>query len=101
MEEINVEKLEVKTEIDCGIVMIKLYTVPIGFKYNRNITCENKQGETVWQVEDICPAEDASFVSIAPFDNEKIIAYNWIGMKYYIEIQAGKLDFVNKNRRPW
>ena len=101
MERINVKKLEVKTELDCGIFTIKLYIVPLRFKCNRNITCENEQGKTIWQVEDISPSSDAPFIEIKPFDNEKIMAYNWIGMYYYIDIQTGKLDFVNENRRPW
>ena len=100
-EAIDVKELKVKTELDCGFVIIRLYKVPYGRICNRNITCENRQGNMIWQVEDICTSSDASFVTITPFDNEKIIAYNWIGMYYYINIQTGKLDLVNKNARPW
>ena len=101
IEETDVKDLEVETELNCDTVKIKLYKVPFRFKCNRNIVGENTHGEVIWQVEDVCSSSDASFVKISPFDNEKIIAYNWLGMDYYIDIQTGKLDFVNKNRRPW
>jgi len=101
IEEIDVKELDAKIELNCGSIKIKLCKVPFGFKCNRNIIGENTHGGMVWQVEDVCPSSDAPFVTIRPFDNEKIIAYNWLGMDYYIDIQTGKLSFVNKNRRPW
>jgi len=100
-EELDIKSLEVKTELDCGAVVIKLYEVPIGLAFNRNITGENKQGEVIWQVEDVWPSSCALFMNIKPFDNERIIAYNWVGMDYYIDIPTGTLDPVNKNARPW
>lgn len=94
---LKTERLSVKTELDCGIVLIKLYEVSYKSKCNRNIAGENKHGKVIWQVEDI----NSPFIDIRPFNKEKIIAYNWIGMDYYIDIQTGKLDLVNKNVRPW
>jgi hypothetical protein len=101
VKEINVQDLEVETELNCGSVVIKLYKVPLKRKCNKNITCEDKQGKIVWQVEDVEPFSEAPFTNIKPFDKEKITAYNWIGMDYYIDIQTGKLELVNKNARPW
>jgi len=99
--EIDIKELEVKTELDFTSVKIKLYKVPYGRICNRNIVGENRQGKVIWQVEDVCPSSDAPFVTMSPFDNEKIIVYNWLGMDYYIDIQTGKLNLVNKNARPW
>ena len=99
-EDIDIKKLDVETELNCGAVKIKLYKVPCGYKCNRNIVGEDTHEKVIWQVEDICPSLDAPFTNIS-FDNEKIRAYNWIGADYYIDIQTGKLYFVNKNRRPW
>jgi hypothetical protein len=59
------------------------------------------QGEMIWQVEDINPLSDSPFSNIRPFDEEKIIAYNWTGIDYFVYIQTGKLELVNKNARPW
>jgi len=78
--------LEVKTELDCGNVVIKLYEVSFRRKCNRNITCENKQGKMIWQVEDIDLSSDTPFINISSFDQEKIIAYNWIGLEWIITL---------------
>jgi hypothetical protein len=100
-KEINTKNLDVKDELDCGIIVIKLYKVPVNDKCNRNITGENRQGNVIWQIEDINPLLDCPFSSIRRFDEEKIIAYNWIGTNYYIYIQTGKLEIVNKDARLW
>jgi hypothetical protein len=103
IKEIDIKDLEIETELDCDSVIIQLYKVPYKHRCNRNIVGENKKGEMIWQVEEVNPLEtsDFPFLSIRPFNKEKIIAYNWLGMDYYIDIQTGKLDLVNKNARPW
>ena len=93
--------MDIKDEIDCGIIVIKLYKVPVNEKCNRNITGENRQGNVIWQIEDINPLLDCPFSSIRCFDEDKIIAYNCIGTYYYIYIQTGKLEIVNKDARLW
>ena len=98
---IDIKNLEVETELDCGDVMIKLFKIPFGYQCNRNIIGENKRGEMIWQVEDAHPPLDASFTNIRPFNEMKIITYNWIGADYYIDIQTGRLELVNGNARLW
>jgi len=53
MEDINIKDLEVRKEIACGDIIIKLYTPPVKQRYNRNITGENIDGEILWQIEDV------------------------------------------------
>lgn len=101
LQEISINALDVKTKLHCGAVIIKLYKVPTKYKCNRNIVGENEAGETIWQIEDVNPSLDSPFSSIEPFDKEKIIAHNWIGADYYIEIRTGKLEIINKNARLW
>jgi hypothetical protein len=98
---INIKNLDIKDVLDCDIIVIKLYKVPVNEKYNRNIIGENKQGNIIWQVEDINPLLDCPFLNIRYFDKDKIIAYNWIGTYYYIYIQTGKLEIANKDARLW
>ena len=50
MEDINIKDLEVRKEIACGDIIIKLYTPPVKQRYNRNITGENIDGEILWQL---------------------------------------------------
>jgi hypothetical protein len=93
--------MDLKDELDYGAIVIKLYKVPVNEKCNRNITAENRQGNVIWQIEDINPLLDCPFSSIGYFDEDKIIAYNWIGTYYYIYIQTGKLEIVDEDARLW
>lgn len=101
MKEIDIKDLEVRAKLDCDDIIIKLYNVPYNSKCNRNITGEDKPGKLLWQVEDLAPLSDAPFTSVSTFDDERIEAYNWDGIFYYINIKTGKLDVVDKNARPW
>lgn len=101
IKKIDIKKLEVRAQLDCGDIIIKLYNIPCNSKCNRNITGEDKYGKLLWQVEDVAPLFDSPFTSISAFDNERIEAYNWNGIFYYIDIKNGKLDVVNRNARPW
>ena len=83
MEDINIKDLEVRKEIACGDIIIKLYTPPVKQRYNRNITGENIDGEILWQIEDVRPE-----------------AYNWEGVFYYVHIYTGEVESI-PNQRPW
>lgn len=100
-KEMNIKNLDIKEELDYGIIIIKLYKVPANEKCNRNIIAENRQGNIIWQIEDINPLLDCPFSSIRYFNESKIITYNWIGAYYYVYIQTGKLEIINKNARLW
>ena len=100
MDKFNIEDLEVKEQFNYKNIVVKLYSVPSGYRYNRNICGENLQGETIWQVADVNPNLDAPFTHITPFDNEKFEAYNWVGAYYYINISDGKITFP-PNQRLW
>ena len=84
MEDINIKDLEVRKEIACGDIIIKLYTPPVKQRYNRNITGENIDGEILWQIEDVRPNVDSPFMNIILYDEKKIEAYNWEGVFYYV-----------------
>jgi hypothetical protein len=97
----NITDWKVKSELRLGTVVIKLYTVPAGTECNRNIVCENAQGDIVWRVADVLPGQDSPFMNIKAYDDEKIIAYNWSGMNYYINIKTGEASIANPEQRPW
>jgi hypothetical protein len=40
-------------------------------------------------------------MNIRAYDDEKIIAYNWSGMNYYINIKTGEASIANPEQRPW
>ena len=99
-KDINIKDLEVRKEIACGDIIIKLYTPPVKQRYNRNITGENIDGEILWQIEDVRPNVDSPFMNIILYDEKKIEAYNWEGVFYYVHIYTGKVESI-PNQRPW
>ena len=100
MEDINIKDLEVRKEIACGDIIIKLYTPHVKQRYNRNITGENIDGEILWQIEDVRPNVDSPFMNIILYDEKKIEAYNWEGVFYYVHIYTGEVESI-PNQRPW
>ena len=100
MEDTNIKDLEVRKELVCGNIIVKLYTQPLKQRYNRNIIGENIHGDILWQIDDVNPINDAPFTNIMLFDDEKIKASNWDGCYYYIHISDGKIEFI-PNQRPW
>lgn len=97
---ILLKDLEVRKELVCGNIIVKLYTPPLKQRYNRNIIGENIHGDILWQIDDVNPINDAPFTNIMLFDDEKIKASNWDGCYYYIHISDGKIEFI-PNQRPW
>jgi hypothetical protein len=83
-------------------VKIFLYEVPLKKICNRNIVCEDKNGNITWKIEDIFegiqPLQDLPFMNIEPFDKERIIAYNFNGWQYYVSIRTGEIELVHKLR---
>jgi hypothetical protein len=84
---------------------ISLFEPPLKTIYNRNIICEDYDGNLIWQVGEIISGnnanQDVPFTSINYFDEKRIIAYNWIGAYYYITIKTGEMELANKNWRLW
>jgi len=62
---------------------------------------KNKKGELIWQIKDVNPSLDSPFTNIDFFDKERIIAHNWLGADYYVDIRTGIMQIVNKNSRIW
>lgn len=101
LQETSVKNLDIKKELCFDSVIIKLYNVPSKCRCNRNIVGENKKGELIWQVKDVNPSLDSPFTNIDFFDKERIIAHNWLGADYYVDIRTGIMQIVNRNSRIW
>lgn len=100
-QETSVKDFDLKKEICFDSIIIKLYDVPAKCKCNRNIVGENEKGELIWQIRDVNPSLDSPFTDIDYVDNEKIIAHNWLGADYYINIRTGIMQIVNRDLRLW
>mgnify|MGYP001739579816 FL=1 len=97
LKEISVKNLDIKKELCFDSFIIKLYNVPTKCRCNRNIVGENKKGELI----DVNPSLDSPFTNIDFFDKERIIAHNWLGADYYVDIRTGIMQIVNRNSRIW
>ena len=98
-QKIDISNLEVQILLKCNSIIVKLYKVPAGYTCNRNITGEDIKGNLIWQVEDINPLIDSPFTNIKVYDGNWIIAYNWSGINYYINIETGICEVIKS--RPW
>ena len=98
-QKIDISNLEVQILLKCNGIIVKLYKVPAGYTCNRNITGEDIKGNLIWQVEDINPLIDSPFTNIKVYDGNRIIAYNWSGINYYINIETGICEVIKS--RPW
>ena len=70
---------------------------------DRNIYAFNQDGTLKWQ---ICEAPGGGeypkpFTSIKLEPDGKMIAYNWIGTDYLIDMADGSLHMHGSPRRPW
>ena len=68
---------------------------------DRNIYAFTENGEQVWQVQQ-CPHGGESpkpYMTIS-LENKQLIAYNWIGVSYSIDLEIGSVTPYGSGR-PW
>lgn len=72
-------------------------------KLNRNVYAYDESGEQVWQIQ-TAPhggsGEDKAYMEIR-IDGDKLIAGNWIGVDYLVDIASGIVSQAQKDIRPW
>ncbi len=101
MKKIEIKNLKVQKTLDYKQRIIYLYEVPLKSIFNQNIVCKSPTGEIIWQVKDIfedLTSQDSPFTNIEHFNEDKFIAYNFIGGAYYVSIKTGELQLINKVR---
>jgi len=105
------QKIEV-----CGVYVVRIYpnddeldSCPQEL-YNRNVYAYNSDGKFLWQIEEVSEGakapKDKSYIVGKAYMNiwmekEKLIAGNWIGLDYIVNLKNGKVSPLNKNVRPW
>lgn len=99
MDSVELSSLRVLKELSYDSLKVELLEVPLKTIYNRNIIAKSLEGDIIWQVEDVfkeVKRQDSPFVNIEYYDDAKLIAYNFIGAKYYIYLKTGELELVYK-----
>lgn len=101
MKKIAIESLKVQKTLCYKDLTVILYEVPLKVILNNNIICRDFNGDIVWQVKDIFGGllpQDSPFINIESFNENKFIAYNFIGGQYYISVKTGDLELINNLR---
>ncbi|MCT6869896.1 MAG: hypothetical protein M3Z80_08120 [Apibacter sp.] len=101
MKKIEIESFKVQKTLCYKDLTVILYEVPLKVIFNNNIICKDFNGDIVWQVKDIfegLPPQDSPFINIESFNENKFIAYNFIGGQYYVSVKTGDLELINNLR---
>jgi hypothetical protein len=69
---------------------------------NRNVYGFNLDGTLKWQIQEVIGSSEKEkpFLYIKAVE-DKLIAYNWIGMDYEVNLDDGSLCMYGQPRRPW
>ncbi|WP_066963234.1 hypothetical protein [Microbulbifer sp. Q7] len=72
-------------------------------KLNRNIEAYKAGGELAWIIQE-CPAggqsEDKAYMDIQIKDGQ-LIAGNWIGLDFVVNLETGNVSPAKRGVRPW
>ncbi|MGI1679885.1 MAG: hypothetical protein K6L75_14175 [Cellvibrionaceae bacterium] len=72
-------------------------------KLNRNIEAYKADGDLAWVIQE-CPAggqnEDKAYMDIQVKDGQ-LIACNWIGLDFIVNLKTGSVSPAKKGVRPW
>lgn len=72
-------------------------------KLNRNVEAYNTDGELAWVIQE-CPAgalnEDKAYMDIHIKDGQ-LIAGNWVGLDFIVNLETGSVSPAKKGVRPW
>ncbi|MFW3165845.1 hypothetical protein WBQ28_15260 [Pseudomonas syringae pv. syringae] len=82
---------DVKIVDDLIIVRVE---PPAGEVFNRNVFGIAKSGELLWQIEESPHGtqDDKPFIDIAVNRDNKLVAGNWNGVAYHVDIGSGKIS---------
>jgi hypothetical protein len=72
-------------------------------KLNRNVYAYDASGSLVWQIQEAPHGgggEDKAYMHIK-IDSGKLIAGNWIGLDYLVNVTNGLVSQSRKGVRPW
>lgn len=85
-----------KQEITCGDICIVLIDTPVGASLNRNVFGYSAAGESLWQIQESPHGtqNDKPYTSLHINDNNQLIAGNWNGVDYSVNLENGTVTAV-------
>jgi len=72
-------------------------------KLNRNVSALNENGDLVWTIQEAPQGgedQDKAYMLIS-LENGKLVAGNFLGIDYYVNLQDGTVTPKDTNSRPW
>lgn len=72
-------------------------------KLNRNVYAYNDQGKLAWQIQEAPHGDvsmDKAYMGVK-VKNDILVAENWIGVDYSVNLKDGTVKPLDKNVRPW
>lgn len=74
-------------------IIIARLEPPAGVIFNRNVFAFTAQGDLLWQIEESPHGteEDKPYVGIFLSQDGSLIAANWIGVDYLVNVQSGRI----------
>jgi len=101
---------DIRQEIEIGdLTIVRKYPSEEGlktcpqFELNRNIEAYDQNGNLVWVIEEAPDGganQDKAYMKIW-LEEGRLIAGNWIGIDYLVDVISGKVGPINFNARPW
>ncbi len=91
-----------------GIVIIRVYPSDDELddypqeKLNRNVYAYKVTGELLWEIQEAPHGaeRDKPYMNIW-LDGDKLIAGNWIGTEYFVDLSSGEVKQTKFGVRPW
>ena len=80
-----------------NLVLVRL-EFPIGAINNRNIFAYNESGQLVWQIQEGRNVYRDSPYTGMRVKGDEIMAYNWDGADYRVNVEDGSVEFVQFSR---
>jgi len=101
-------QIEQKIELH-GLYIVRIYPTDDELdvypqeKLNRNVYAYNETGGLVWQIDEVPHGDKDSAKAYMNIWVEKgdLIASNWVGLDYRVNLKNGSVDSYRKNVRPW
>jgi hypothetical protein len=72
-------------------------------KLNRNIEAYDQDNNLIWVIEEAPDGgenRDKAYMKIW-LEEDRLVAGNWIGIDYFVDLNTGAVNSVKTNERPW
>ena len=77
--------------VACGECLVVLLDVPIGMKFNENVSGIDCNGRVLWQIEKKKYVyEDSPYTEISQKEGN-IVLYNWDGLEIVVDPKTGRI----------